>query len=209
MQTSYRLRSITSRTTLPNGTVLNAAQYGPAIGGTYPLGAFLEDYEYVPGLGDLDEHNGRFCITPEYPSGIYAYFVSIGVNEVPLYPYVLGPTYYGVIQPGNTGPGSGHNTINEPVVTYVPGTTVVPMYDDATPLLTISSQSGSITFIAGSGIAHNATVILTDISGRVIKQYNNIQADVENILPVESLSHGIYILSLYSGNALVSKKLVH
>ncbi|MBP9082309.1 MAG: YHYH protein [Bacteroidia bacterium] len=209
MQTSYRLRTITSRTTLPNGTVLNASQYGPAIGGTYPLGAFLEDYEYVPGLGDLDEHNGRYCITPEYPSGIYAYFVSIGDNEVPLYPYVLGPTYYGLVQPGNTGPGSGHNTISETVVTYVPGTTVVQLYNDETPLLTISSQSGEVVFVAGSGIAHDAIVTFTDISGRVIKQYNNIQADVENILPVGALSHGIYILSLYSGNTLISKKLVH
>lgn len=28
---------------------------------------FINDYEYVCGLGDLDECNGRECITPEFP----------------------------------------------------------------------------------------------------------------------------------------------
>ena len=63
IKTSYRLRSITSRTTYANGTAAPSA--GPAISSTYPLGAFIEDYEYVSGLGDLDQYNGRWTITPE------------------------------------------------------------------------------------------------------------------------------------------------
>ena len=54
MRSSYRLRSITQRNTLPNGTPLPASLYGPALV-IYPLGAYVEDYEYVAGLGDLDE----------------------------------------------------------------------------------------------------------------------------------------------------------
>ena len=66
--------------------------------GTQPDGTYVDDFEYVTGLGDLDEHNGRFCNTPEYPNGIYAYFVTVDPNDttVPLYPYIIGPTYYGV-----------------------------------------------------------------------------------------------------------------
>lgn len=120
MRSSYRLRDITERTTLPNGTVLNAGQYGPAIGGQYPLGAFIEDYEYVAGLGDLDVHNGRFCTTPEYPAGTYAYFVTLSDEYEPAYPYTIGPTYYGTVQPGNTGPQSGHNTVPGSAVLYDP-----------------------------------------------------------------------------------------
>ena len=41
-----------------------------------PMGAFTQDYEYVEGLGDLDECNGRFGATPEFPNGIYYYVVS-------------------------------------------------------------------------------------------------------------------------------------
>ena len=42
----------------------------------YPAGFFTEDYQFI-GNGDLDEHNGRFAITPDYPKGIYAYHATI------------------------------------------------------------------------------------------------------------------------------------
>ncbi len=42
----------------------------------YPMGTFLQDYEYIAGLGDLDECNGRTGVTPEFPQGIYHYFAT-------------------------------------------------------------------------------------------------------------------------------------
>ena len=45
---------------------------------SYPLGAFTQDYEYVAGLGDLDECNGRTGATPEFPNGIYHYYITDG-----------------------------------------------------------------------------------------------------------------------------------
>lgn len=44
-------------------------------GGNYD-GRFTADYEYLPGSGDLDECNGRFGVTPEYPQGIYHYYIT-------------------------------------------------------------------------------------------------------------------------------------
>src|SRR6185503_11125949 len=44
-------------------------------GGKYD-GKFTVDYEYVKGSGDLDECNGRFGVTPEYPHGIYHYYLT-------------------------------------------------------------------------------------------------------------------------------------
>jgi hypothetical protein len=43
---------------------------------TYPLGAFTQDYEYVAGSGDLDDCNGRTDVTPEFPNGIYHYYIT-------------------------------------------------------------------------------------------------------------------------------------
>lgn len=51
-------------------------------GGTYD-GTYVADYEYVAGLGDLDECNGRWCVTPEYPDGTYAYFLTDAWPMVP------------------------------------------------------------------------------------------------------------------------------
>ena len=42
----------------------------------YAMGAFKQDYEYVAGLGDLDECNGRTGVTPEFPKGIYHYYAT-------------------------------------------------------------------------------------------------------------------------------------
>jgi len=68
----------------------------------YPLGFFVEDYQFT-GSGDLDEHNGKFGPTPEYPEGIYAYFCTIhSINDSvgsfqfyrrPVFPYVIGHAY--------------------------------------------------------------------------------------------------------------------
>ncbi len=41
-----------------------------------PAGTFTEDWEYVEGLGDLDECNGQFGVTPEFPDGIYHYYIT-------------------------------------------------------------------------------------------------------------------------------------
>lgn len=87
IKSGYQLRNIATRTN------------GPAVSATYPLGYFREDYEYIshPGENDyLDVHNGRVCITPEYPAGIYCYFATVDANWNSAYPYVVGPTFYGV-----------------------------------------------------------------------------------------------------------------
>ncbi len=59
-----------------------------------PAGALMEDYEYVEGSGDLDIHNGRYCFTPEYPTGTYAYFLTVDPddNDITKFPYIIGNT---------------------------------------------------------------------------------------------------------------------
>ena len=60
-----------------------------------PMGTYIEDYEYTEGSGDLDQYNGRFCVTPEYPNGVYAYFATIkGSAGEPKFPYFIGPNFY-------------------------------------------------------------------------------------------------------------------
>jgi hypothetical protein len=95
MRSSYRLRSITRRHEWPDGTRLTPEQFGPDVSSAEPLGTFAEDYEYARGLGDLDEFNGRFSRTPEYPDGTYAYFLATNESGRLAYPYLVGPRFYG------------------------------------------------------------------------------------------------------------------
>lgn len=85
---------------------------GPPLS-NFSAGMFLEDYTYIPKSGDLDEYNGRFCVTPEYPNGVYAYFslVESAVNtdtndpfyrsRKPVYPYVIGSSLNYYADPDN------------------------------------------------------------------------------------------------------------
>lgn len=104
IQSSYQLRTITTRTTLPAWSLpnhtgvsenLGASQYGPAVSTQFPLGRYLEDYDYIAGLGDLDQYNGRFAVTPEFPQGTYAYYTTLDGNGVPAFPYIFGGQFYG------------------------------------------------------------------------------------------------------------------
>ncbi len=95
MRSGYRVRQIKRRITLPNGTQLTPGQYGPDVNAEFPLGSFVEDYEFVAGAGDLDEFNGRFCKTPEYPNGTYAYFLSTDGAGRLAFPYLLAGQYFG------------------------------------------------------------------------------------------------------------------
>ncbi len=52
-------------------------------------GSFFADWEWVKGLGDVDQANGRFGVTPEFPQGTYAYFLT---REWPIVPRYLAGT---------------------------------------------------------------------------------------------------------------------
>ena len=73
---------------------------------SFPEGFFVEDYVHYTSEDEtiLDENNGRFCITPEYPNGTYAYFATINNFSVdssgpftkykkPVFPYLIGNTF--------------------------------------------------------------------------------------------------------------------
>ena len=60
----------------------------------YLLGDLTEDYIYDASVGTLDEYNGKFGPTPEYPNGTYAYFMTEDGSGNPVYPYAIGPKFY-------------------------------------------------------------------------------------------------------------------
>jgi YHYH protein len=116
--------AVTGRTTRPQWsitiggkttTTLTSGQYGPAVSSTFVLGRYMEDYDYkgdptglrryqgtamsgahIPATDfDLNEYNVRFCRTPEFPSGTWAYFISVEGDGTPVYPYNLAWSYFG------------------------------------------------------------------------------------------------------------------
>ena len=123
---------------------------GPAVSTTYPLGRYMEDNAYLGDLGftqttgatlrdfDLNEYNVRFCVTPEFPSGTWAYFICIAANGTPVFPYQVARTYYG------TPTGGAVTAINEPVATSHLGG---PFQTDTDRSVTVASMTGDVTFV--------------------------------------------------------------
>jgi hypothetical protein len=208
MTPSYQARTkMVNRDTLPNGTILASANYGPAVSASYPLGDFMEDYTYVASSGDLDDRNGRYCVTPEYPSGIYAYFITIDSKQNPVFPYILGYTYFGTVQAGNTPPTGGHNTIPSGTKVYTPtGINEVnqgikfqfepnPVTDFAYIYLDLASEN-------------NITATLYNVEGQLLNTFTNWHAGINYKLDMSAYPAGIYLLHLQTENTSVVQKIV-
>ena len=131
-------------------------QSGTAVSPSYPFGRYIEDNDYQgdltnPATGqlyqvgvdfDLDTHNGRFGITPDYPNGTYAYFITIDPTGTPLFPYHVGRALNGNVTGGSVP------TITETVTTNFLGaanSALVlhsPRRSDTTVTLTWSAVEG-------------------------------------------------------------------
>ena len=144
--------SITVREVLPlwaqrvqNRTTLATNQHGPAVNATYLLGHYIEDFDYRGDLGqtqgvdfDLNEQNVRFCVTPEFPSGTWAYFTPINSDNTPAFPYTTGRQYYG----SPTGGGTNAATMNAdtPLTTHFIGGANTPVV-----IKSATVESGTVT----------------------------------------------------------------
>jgi hypothetical protein len=140
---------------------------GPTVSSSYPFGRYMEDNDYLGDHGykqgvdfDLDEWNGRWCITPEFPAGTYAYFVSISTNGTPVYPYNIGFGYYGNPAGGSVSSTGGAATIADITATnFLAYTNLVPALGSPTV------KTGTVTLtwsaLEGGSYQVEATTNLT------------------------------------------------
>ena len=78
---------------LSSGYILDTAVKSGLRPPGFAFGYFVNDYIF-DNSGDLDIHGGRYCVTPQYPDGTYAYFYSVDVDSSgvakPKFPYMIG-----------------------------------------------------------------------------------------------------------------------
>lgn len=210
MRTGFQIRAITQRHVLPNGTVLSPADYGPDVSPTYPLGSYQEDYNFVAGWGDLDVHNGRWCHTPEYPAGTYAYFVTIDSTLAPQYPYTIGLTYYGIVQSGNTGPGGGHNTPPGGTTVYSSPTlgTAAVVSNSFSAEIFPNPANNYINLFIQPIASNNFTVTITDEAGRTVFTQENIQPTILYSFNVTHVPAGTYIMNIKNSEISHTEKVL-
>jgi hypothetical protein len=200
MKSGYQLRNITVRNTYANGTTVIA---GPPINATYPLGRYREDYEYIDHSEPdfLDEHNGRFCVTPEYPNGIYAYFCTVDENWNSAYPYVVGPTFYGVKT------GAKVTTITESVTTYTASPTAIGEIWNEEQLTAFPNPASD--FLAAQIKGLNTVewhVELFDLNGKLIQSTRLLPGSTIAYCDTRALYSGEYLMVFTSGQTRLAKR---
>lgn len=203
IKSSYRLRNITVRNTYANG---NSVTPGPPVSSTYPLGYFREDYEYIaPTAGQsdyLDEHNGRFCVTPEYPNGTYAYFCTVNASWNSAYPYAVGPTFYGVKTAGRV------NSINEPVTVYT-APTAGNSEIELKRTIVFPNPASDLLAIQFSGLNQEVIVLeLFDLAGKLVDKSNLQPGQTIAFFDTQKLYEGEYQLRLSGKDVQDTRKIL-
>ncbi len=195
IRSGYQLRNITVRTHWADGTNVDD---GPPVNSTYFLGYFREDYEFIshPGQEEyLDEHNGRFCVTPEYPNGTYAYFATVDANWNSAYPYVVGPAFYG------NATNRKVTSINEPTTIY---TSTVSVDEGELKNLNISIYPNPTTDLIAvqiNGLVKNSVNFeLLDASGKLVEQKYLYPGSTITYLDVQTLYEGLYFVRITGNN---------
>jgi hypothetical protein len=199
IKSSYQLRDITVRTHHSDGTDVSD---GPDISSTYPIGYFREDYEYVAHSDDdsyLDVHNGRFCVTPEYPEGIYCYFATVDEDYNSTYPYVVGPTFYGNVT------ASKVTSIDEEVTIYENSTSSVNKNSNELNVTVFPNPSSDLIAIQFNNIVKvDYDITLMDLNGKVIEKSKINKGQTIAYFDIQTLYSGMYIVDISSNG--ISKK---
>ena len=174
------------------GTPIPASLYGPAtnyVNGTttYSMGRYIGDYDFLGDRGqtqgptgtfDLDQYNGRTCVTPEFPGGTYAYFVTNDASGNPSFPYMLGKQYYG------TRNGTAQNVT-------IPGTGVTELFNGGGTGLTetwsgipsVNTSTGDVTLTWSSVEGGTYTVQASDDLNTWTTLSASVSAPANTVLP--------------------------
>jgi len=179
----------TGRETLPGWALtsqgrssqITSGQYGPSVNTTYALGHYAEDYDYLGDLSytqgshfnsgsvffDLNEYNTRYCITPDYPNGTWAYFTTLTSTGTSFFPYSVGRWYRGNPNSGGGSTTSSTMTSDGAINQFLGGansaiTLGTPSQSSGAVTLTWSSVEGGTYTVANSA---NDSAFTTESSG--------------------------------------------
>jgi hypothetical protein len=192
IKSGYELQTATTRTN------------GPAVNATYFAGYFREDYQWVahPGQEDyLDEHNGRFCVTPEYPNGTYAYFCTVDEDWNSTYPYAVGPTFYG------TYANRKVNSVTEPTTVYTAPVTGIATPDMDVNFTIFPNPSADLIALQISGMTdRDIPVEVYNLQGKLITTGVIRQGTTIWYLDTKTMYDGTYIIKV--GTEGITKRVV-
>lgn len=204
IKSGYQLKNITQR---PNGPDVDAVVTSPSGTGTETvfLGYFDFDYEHIsnPSEDYLDIHNGRFCVTPEYPNGTYAYFATVDENWNSVYPYIVGPTFYGTREDRKV------TTIDETTTVYSPTSSTNKLNPNNLSATVFPNPAMDIIAIQINDlVTETVQVKLYDINGAVVQSTAIKSGSTIAYFNTQTLYSGTYLIVISNNNGSQTQKVL-
>ena len=202
MKSGYEAATYSVRTHYPNGTDVDD---GPAVNTTYPIGYFREDYQWASQATEdyLDVHNGRFCITPEYPNGIYCYFATVDENWNSAYPYAVGPTFYGNVV------ASIVTSVTETTTVYEATSSIDEASFNALNVQVFPNPATDLIAVQVLDLVkEDLRVELVDISGKTVSEMDIKAGSTIAYFDVQSVYAGVYFIRISNGNYNKTSKII-
>ncbi|MDG1804152.1 YHYH protein [Flavicella sp.] len=163
-------------------------------------GLYIEDYEFIQANTDLDECNGRYGVTPDYPQGTYYYVLT---DSWPYIPRCFNGAHVDesfLIGPANVCPASSADTscsanpsLSAQKINFVNGIKVYP---------TVVTRSFEILTPINTN-QENYQLELLNSMGILVFQKENLKTQ-----DISSLPNGVYYLKISVENTSVIKKII-
>ena len=192
IKSSYQLKTTRGTGLVPSET-------------TWPLGVFREDYEYIDHSGQpdyLNENNGRFCVTPEYPNGTFCYFATVDSNFNSAYPYAVGPNFYGVYQNRKV------TSVDEDTNIY--GVTLSSVENEFinSNINVFPNPSSDLIAIQIAGLNNqDIDIKLYDIQGKLIRETKLNKGQTISYFDIQTVYSGTYIVKLSANGHSLTRKI--
>lgn len=193
IKSSYQLKTTRGTGNVPSET-------------SWPLGTFREDYEYVNHSSQsdyLDEHNGRFCVTPEYPNGIYCYFTTVDSNWNSAYPYAVGPTFYGVYQDRKVNLVDENTTVYDATLS-----TVESDLENKNIKIFPNPTSDFIAIQIGGLNLQDLNIEMYDMQGKLIQEKTLKSGQTIGYFDIQTLYSGTYLIKISTNNMSLTRKVI-
>lgn len=162
-------------------------------------GYYVEDYEFNPSNTTLDECNGRYGVTPDYPGGTYYYVLT---DSWPYIPRCFAGSHVDesfLIGPSASCPDSTAAANCSAVLAVAENDLIVEAIypNPVVDVLNIRLQ------IEISNV-NETSMILFDANGKTIKKYNYFKDKID----LSYLAAGIYYLQIFNGEFEILNKVV-
>jgi hypothetical protein len=153
----------------------------------------------------LDEHNGRFCVTPEYPQGTYCYFLTIDSSSNPVYPFLIGPTLFG------NSLSKIVDTIEEPFIKYANLKNKINLLkkEEKLPFTIFFAEKSELIVIQSNGmINEDVKLQLYDESGIFVKETTLYQGSTIAYFDAQALYNAEYTIKIIRSSGSTEQKIM-